>query len=524
MAKTKKKRAKRGADLRWTSKPLDVAHVEKLLQHGLKQKADALAELTSAWGSSREELAQAIVLISDRVREAGYGRGYPKAKTVLEWVLLLAYTDQRPGSDPDGKSIIGRLNKNEVMGGVYLLAALNRANQLPRRGLKRWLRKYAAFEQAITNVSRHVPHWFVHRVHPHQGPSRGKYVGVRLVSIKVRYPIGVEEVRTRKNKLDIAPSRYRYLTLRFSPVPVTDGEGSTGAMGQVWLGVDQTGKNLFLASEYAPRTPMLSIADNKLAFNAGVGVSTDIPGDQPSYLRFPNKRGRRGPLPEEYLRRLELAGVKRQAVEVKVIEQTELQKPSKGAEPVEEEPVELRRAGMEVESEVETQLPFMEDDGGRDVDDQGEAGMILFGYDNPCHRRAGRLGGYREGDRVELVAYDSYSGVKRGARGTVSKVATIGGKSVYPDPMKLLVMVQWDDGRYASVPRGKLEHVENLGDYRGGAGRGYVIVRTDDGKYVTPPGSQHSYTKDIKKALVFPTERKAKQHGICGNELIVPAQ
>jgi hypothetical protein len=68
---------------------------------------------------------------------------------------------------------------------------------------------------------------------------------------------------------------------------------------------------------------------------------------------------------------------------------------------------------------------------------------------------------FKEGQRVRLGMHDGYSGVPKGALGTTSLVATIGGKSVYPDPCKLLVFVRWDEHMECSVPRCNLEHHED---------------------------------------------------------------
>lgn len=50
----------------------------------------------------------------------------------------------------------------------------------------------------------------------------------------------------------------------------------------------------------------------------------------------------------------------------------------------------------------------------------------------------------------------------------------------------------------------------------------YVIRRNEDGAYVTPPGSQHSYTKDLRKARLFNTREEAERDK-CGNETIASA-
>jgi hypothetical protein len=65
---------------------------------------------------------------------------------------------------------------------------------------------------------------------------------------------------------------------------------------------------------------------------------------------------------------------------------------------------------------------------------------------------------FAAGDRVRATGPDFYSGVPEGVLGTASLIATIGGKSVYPDPCKLLVFVTWDEHGEKSVPRCILEH------------------------------------------------------------------
>jgi hypothetical protein len=51
----------------------------------------------------------------------------------------------------------------------------------------------------------------------------------------------------------------------------------------------------------------------------------------------------------------------------------------------------------------------------------------------------------------------------------------------------------------------------------------YVIIREDDGKYVSRRGSKHSYTKRLEDARLFPTESEAKKDA-CGNEFVVPLE
>lgn len=48
----------------------------------------------------------------------------------------------------------------------------------------------------------------------------------------------------------------------------------------------------------------------------------------------------------------------------------------------------------------------------------------------------------------------------------------------------------------------------------------YVIIR-DDGKYVTPPGQEHSYTDKLQFAYLFRDLEEAER-AKCGNERILP--
>ena len=48
----------------------------------------------------------------------------------------------------------------------------------------------------------------------------------------------------------------------------------------------------------------------------------------------------------------------------------------------------------------------------------------------------------------------------------------------------------------------------------------WVLVRSEDGKYVSKPGSERSYTTKLENAQTFPTEAAAKANA-CGNELAV---
>lgn len=52
---------------------------------------------------------------------------------------------------------------------------------------------------------------------------------------------------------------------------------------------------------------------------------------------------------------------------------------------------------------------------------------------------------------------------------------------------------------------------------------GYVLRRTD-GKFVTPSGSEHSYTSDLMKARIYPTRDAADTDRCVENESVVPVE
>lgn len=51
----------------------------------------------------------------------------------------------------------------------------------------------------------------------------------------------------------------------------------------------------------------------------------------------------------------------------------------------------------------------------------------------------------------------------------------------------------------------------------------FIIMRVEDGKYVTRPGSAHSYTAKLQEADTFPT-REAAEAGKCGNERVMTVE
>jgi hypothetical protein len=51
----------------------------------------------------------------------------------------------------------------------------------------------------------------------------------------------------------------------------------------------------------------------------------------------------------------------------------------------------------------------------------------------------------------------------------------------------------------------------------------FVLQKTDGkGGYVTPPGSEKSYTHDIANARIFSTREKAEAERCVENEIVVP--
>lgn len=48
------------------------------------------------------------------------------------------------------------------------------------------------------------------------------------------------------------------------------------------------------------------------------------------------------------------------------------------------------------------------------------------------------------------------------------------------------------------------------------------VLRRDDGKFVTPPGSEKSYTADVTKARIFRSQEEAEIERCPGNETVVP--
>ena len=65
----------------------------------------------------------------------------------------------------------------------------------------------------------------------------------------------------------------------------------------------------------------------------------------------------------------------------------------------------------------------------------------------------------REGMRVRCIGYGFATGVPLGTEGTVGLVATGRGKSVYSDPCRLMVFVNWDNGQSHAVFKQELEKI-----------------------------------------------------------------
>lgn len=62
---------------------------------------------------------------------------------------------------------------------------------------------------------------------------------------------------------------------------------------------------------------------------------------------------------------------------------------------------------------------------------------------------------FREGMKVRNRSYSA--GVPVGTEGTVATVAGFRGKSIYCDPSRIMVFVQWANGQSFGVFKGELE-------------------------------------------------------------------
>lgn len=51
----------------------------------------------------------------------------------------------------------------------------------------------------------------------------------------------------------------------------------------------------------------------------------------------------------------------------------------------------------------------------------------------------------------------------------------------------------------------------------------YVLIRNEDGAYVAVKGFEHSYTRNLRNAEVFPTREQAER-GKCDNETAVSVE
>jgi hypothetical protein len=66
---------------------------------------------------------------------------------------------------------------------------------------------------------------------------------------------------------------------------------------------------------------------------------------------------------------------------------------------------------------------------------------------------------FQAGDVVRTTGYDFYTGIGPGNEGVCRMIQGFHGKSVYPDPRKMLVFVEWETGDQISVPASLLEKV-----------------------------------------------------------------
>ena len=66
---------------------------------------------------------------------------------------------------------------------------------------------------------------------------------------------------------------------------------------------------------------------------------------------------------------------------------------------------------------------------------------------------------FRRGQRVRFIGHTFLSGLPQGIVGTVAEVSGFFGKSIYPDPAKRMVWVEWDNRRPLGVYKFELEHI-----------------------------------------------------------------
>lgn len=67
---------------------------------------------------------------------------------------------------------------------------------------------------------------------------------------------------------------------------------------------------------------------------------------------------------------------------------------------------------------------------------------------------------FKEGDRVRNIGYLFSTGIPTGTLGTVATVRGINGVSIYPDPCKRMIFVNWDGERACGVFKNELEKVK----------------------------------------------------------------
>jgi len=86
---------------------------------------------------------------------------------------------------------------------------------------------------------------------------------------------------------------------------------------------------------------------------------------------------------------------------------------------------------------------------------------------------------FRLGDRVRKIGcfFGGTPEVPLGTMGTVSEVATFGGRSIYPDPARLMVFVEWDNGAAIGVFRREVEKVRK-GEESTKEGKPWQITRS----------------------------------------------
>lgn len=110
------------------------------------------------------------------------------------------------------------------------------------------------------------PHLYKKHVHPLHPPAGGAYRGFPLAYIDVRVPVGT----SHDGQGRMVPASYTFKRINFNSPAIV------AMFGDVWIGVDNHGKRVFLASTKKPR---VDLAELLKAADSGSGTVPRIPLD-----------------------------------------------------------------------------------------------------------------------------------------------------------------------------------------------------------------------------------------------------